>query len=97
MIRELRDLCYEERLKEYCLTTIETMRLRGDQIEVFKILTGYENIYRNIFFFSLKKDNRSRGHKVTSVKHQCRLDIRKYSFSQDNQRMEQMIYILCNC
>ena len=35
-----------------------------------------------IFFFSFKKDNRTRGHEVTLVKDQCRLDIRKYSFSQ---------------
>ena len=41
---------------------------------------GYENV--DIYFFSLKKDNRTRGHKVTLVKDQCRLDIRKYSFSQ---------------
>ena len=33
-------------------------------------------------FFSFKKDNRSRGHEVTLVKDQCKLDIRKYSFSQ---------------
>ena len=40
---------------------LETRRLRGDQIEVFKILNGYENIDRNMFF-SLKKDSRTRGH-----------------------------------
>ena len=33
-------------------------------------------------FFSLKKDSRTRGHEVELVKEQCRLDIRKYSFSQ---------------
>ena len=42
--------------------------------------TGYKNIDRNIFS-TLSKDNRTRGHKVTLVKDQCRLDIRKYSFS----------------
>ena len=81
MIPELRDLSYEERLKECGLTTLETRRLRGDQIEVLKILNGYENIDRNMFF-SLKKDSRTRGHEVKLVKDQCRLDIRKHSFSQ---------------
>ena len=81
MIPELRDLSYEERLKECGLTTLETRRLRGDQIEVFKILNGYENIDRNMFF-SLKKDSRTRGHEVKLVKDQCRLDIRKHSFAQ---------------
>ena len=59
IIPELRDLSYEEYLKECGLTTLET-RLRGVQIKVFKILNGYENIDRNMFF-SLKKDNRTRG------------------------------------
>ena len=65
------------------LTTLETWRLRGDQIEVFKILNGFENIDRNMLF-SLKKDNKTRGHEVKLVKDQRRLDIRKYSFSQMN-------------
>ena len=50
LIPGLRDLRYEERLKECGLTTLETRRLRGDQIEVFKIFNGYENIDSNIFF-----------------------------------------------
>ena len=41
---------------EYGLTIIETRRLRADQIEVLKLLNGYENIDNNIFF-SLKKDS----------------------------------------
>ena len=44
MIPELRDLIYEERLKECGLTILETRRLIGDKIEVFKILNGYEHI-----------------------------------------------------
>ena len=59
------------------LITLETRRLRGDQIEVFKILNGYEHTDRNMFF-SLKKDSRPRGRKVKLVKVQCRLDTRKY-------------------
>ena len=38
------------RLKECDLTTLDTRSLRGDQIEVSKILNGYENIDTYIFF-----------------------------------------------
>ena len=48
---------------------------------MFKILIGYENIDRNISF-SPKSDSRTRGHEVILVKNQCRLNIRKSSFSQ---------------
>ena len=60
------------------LTTLETRRLRGDQIEVFKILNGYENTDRNTLF-TVKEERRTRGHGVTLAKKQCRLDIRKFS------------------
>ena len=46
MIPELRDLSYEERLKECGLTTLETRRLRGDQIQIKFIVTLY-NIYKS--------------------------------------------------
>ena len=78
IIPKLRNNCYEMRLKGCGLTTLETRRLRGDQIKVFKILNGYENIDRNISF-TVKEERRTR---VTLAKKQCRLDIRKFSFSQ---------------
>ena len=81
MIPTLRNISYEMRLKECGLTTLETRRLRGDQIEVFKTLNGYENIDRNISF-SVKDGKRTRGRGITLAKKQCRLDIRKFSFSQ---------------
>ena len=48
MIPELRDLSYEDRLKECGLTTLEKRELRGDKFEVLRIFNGYENIDRNI-------------------------------------------------
>ncbi len=71
-------------LIKYCNTnhsTLETRRLRGDQIEVFKILNGYENIDSNIFF-EIKESKITRGHNFTLVKEQSRLDVRTCSFSQ---------------
>ena len=81
IIPEFRDLSYESRLLQCGLLTLETRRLRGDQIEVFKIVNGYEDVDRNVFF-KLKEGSRTRGHKAALVKEQCRLDMRKYSFSQ---------------
>ena len=59
LIPELRDLCYESRLLQCGLTTLETRRLRGDQIQLFKIVNGYEDVDRNMFF-KLKKGSRTR-------------------------------------
>ena len=65
MIQKLRNISYEMRLKECGLTTLETRRLR-DQIEVFKILNGYEHIERNIFFL-VNEETRTRGHGVSYI------------------------------
>ena len=45
---------------------------------MFKILNGYDDIDRNIFF-KLKEGIRNRGHKAALVKEQCRLDMTKHS------------------
>ena len=44
MTPTLRNISYEMLLKEGGLTTLQTRRLKGDQIEVFKILNVYEHI-----------------------------------------------------
>ena len=72
LITGLRDLSYDDRLKECGLTTLETRRL---------ILNGHENIDPNIYF-KIKTGKITRGHDFTLVKGQNRLDFRKYSFSQ---------------
>ena len=41
MIPKLRNVSYEIHLKECGLTILEIRRLKGDQIEVSKVLNGY--------------------------------------------------------
>ena len=94
LIPGLRDLRYEERLKECGLTTLETRRLRGGQIEVFKTLNGYENIDSNIFF-EIRQIKITRGHNFTLVKKQSRLDVRKFSFSQRTINVWNKLSIEC--
>lgn len=74
-----RDMGYEERLKLLDMTSLETRRMRGDLIEVFKLLKGYEDIDVQKFF--AKAEGCTRGHVLKLVKPRCRLDCRKYFFS----------------
>ena len=50
LVPQLRGLSYEVRLERLGLTSLEERRFRGDLIEVFKIMHGYENIDRSQFF-----------------------------------------------
>ena len=77
----MKDKSYEERLKYFKLTTLETRRLRGDLIEAFKILKGKENIEIDKFFEVVASD-RTRGHTLKLFKTSCRLDLRKFAFSR---------------
>jgi len=45
-----KSLSYNDGLQKFGLTTLETRRLRGDLIEVFKMFKGFDNIALNDFF-----------------------------------------------
>jgi ribonuclease P/MRP protein subunit RPP40 len=72
-------MSYEERLKFLDMTTLETRRIRGDLIEVFKILKGIEDVKEERFF--TREKGCTRGHELKLFKPSCRLDCRKYVFS----------------
>ena len=40
----LNDLTYKQRLKRWSITTLETRRLRGDLIEAFMIIKGFDKV-----------------------------------------------------
>ena len=81
LIPELSTLSYEQRLERTGLVSLEMRRLRADLIEVFKIVKGLEKVDQSVFF-NLSEDSRTRGHQLKFQKHYCRLDVRKYFFSQ---------------
>jgi ribonuclease P/MRP protein subunit RPP40 len=50
LVVRMKRMSYEERLKFLDMTTLETRRIRGDLIEVLKILTGIEDVKEERFF-----------------------------------------------
>ena len=60
LIPRLRNKPYEERLKELNLFTLSKRRLRGDLIQVYKILMGHDNLATDKYF-TIDRSNYTRG------------------------------------
>ena len=79
LVNNCKKMSYENRLKFLDLPTLKMRRLRGDMIEVFKILNGFYDsnvtppLNRNM-------DSRTRGNCMKLALVRSKLDIRKYSF-----------------
>ena len=65
---------YEDRVQQCKLTTLETRRVRVDQIEVFKITHGTEGLDIGMFL-KYRTDNGTRGHSWALAKERCKLDM----------------------
>ena len=79
LISGFKRLDYETRLRELNMFSLQRRYKRGDMIEVFKILTGLDNLKFDDLF-ELDVDGR-RGHSKKLKVKSARLDVRKYSFS----------------
>lgn len=78
LIGGFHDLSYEERLTRLGLTSLETRRLRGDLLEVFKIIKGFDKVdAAKLFDFSTTN---LRGHKYKLFKRSFRTNLGKFSF-----------------
>ena len=76
-------MTYEERLSELELPKLEDRRRRGDMIETYKILTGKEDIEWSKFFkLTMIRGARNNTHEMKIEPQHCRLDVRKYFYSQ---------------
>ena len=64
LVKSLKKLSYEERLKKLGLTTLEERRIRGDLIETYKILIGREGLQKEDFFELNRSRYDTRGHNL---------------------------------
>ena len=74
-------LSYEERLKKTGLYTLERRRLRGDMIEMFKIMNGRDKIRADELFNRVDSD-RTRGHSLRVKKRRVKTVVRQGTFTQ---------------
>ena len=80
-IPELRGNEYEKRLQKLGLTTLEERRMRGDSIETFKMINGFENIEYSQFFQLNTSERSMRRHSKSIFKRRSRLQVRANFFS----------------
>ena len=80
LIPGFKDMSYQERLRRLHLPTLRYRRIRGDMIELYKILTDKYDYRVTANIVNVRQDIR-RGHKYKLFKKHCRLNIRKFSFA----------------
>ena len=76
-------LSYEERLKETGLYTLERRRLRGDMVEMFKIMKGKDKISEDELFNRVHSD-RTRGHSLRVKKRRVKTVARLRLFHSES-------------
>ena len=83
LVRGLKYKSYEERLALLQTTSLESRRIRGDLIQVFRIMNGFDDVNKDDFFeldtgggYSL------RGHHMKLEVHRSRLQLCQCFFSQ---------------
>ena len=79
LVPEIRDLPYNERLKRLAIPSLQSRRLRGDMITVYKFLKGFDNVDSKQFF--ARADSTTRGHPLKIKKKVTKSDVRKFFFS----------------
>ena len=79
-IPSLRNSSYEERLRKLNMFSLKDRRIRGDLIETFKILKGFDVINQeNLFELSTQVTTRNNGLKLNGQR--CITDLRKNYFN----------------
>ena len=80
LVRSIKHLSYTERLKQLKLPTLKFRRIRGDMIEVYKIVTGKYDTSLS-YSIMVNSDSVTRGNRYKLIKEHVRYDVRKYFFT----------------
>ena len=81
LVREVRNMEYEDRLKELKIPKLIDRRIRGDMILTYRLLKGEEGIDHETFFSLDKSRYNLRGHSKKIFKTRAHLNIRRNFFS----------------
>ena len=79
MIPVLRDMSYEDRLKSLDLPTLKYRRIRGDLIQLFKVVHNIDNL-NAAHFFKFSHNTSTRGDKFKIYQERYNTNIRKNYF-----------------
>jgi len=93
LVTGMKELSYNDRLKQLGLQQLKGRRMRSDLIETFKIVNRKYDINPELFF-QLDEGHR-RGHDHKLFKKRFRLNVRKYSFS--NRVTDSWNLLSANC
>ena len=69
MVIELRGMVYEERLKELGITTLETRRKRGDLLQIYKIMRGFERVELDMDTRGIEGGGRRHNKQIVRERH----------------------------
>jgi len=80
LVITIKNLTYKDKLKKLKLPTLKYRRIRGDMIEVYKILTNKYDSRVNLYL-EKQQDGITRGHSLKLVNNRYHYDLRKFSFA----------------
>jgi hypothetical protein len=76
----LKNMEYNERLKTLKMPTLKYRRMRGDMIEVFKIINGIYDPLTTVDMFELNTTSNTKGHSKKMKIKTIRLNVQIYTF-----------------